>query len=119
VKRQKKDAPNLEAICEAVQRPTMRFCRGEDRRNTSAAVLFPGSRSPGPVTHSDHVNALRGHLTEFRHHRDQGSGERFEIDDLSRRPGTTDLPASASSVLVMLVDQLRALDSQVARLRIG
>src|SRR3954471_16595450 len=32
VKRQKNDAADAEAICEAVQRPTMRFVGGEERR---------------------------------------------------------------------------------------
>ena len=43
VKRQKNDAADAEAICEAAQRPSMRFVR--QRTQT--------------------INALRGHLTEF------------------------------------------------------
>jgi transposase len=44
LKRQKNDAADAEAICEAVTRPTMRFCRVKSGEQQSIVVLLSGSR---------------------------------------------------------------------------
>jgi transposase len=40
VKRQKNDAADAEAICEATQRPTMRFVAVKGEEQQAAAVVF-------------------------------------------------------------------------------
>ena len=41
IKRQKNDASDAEAICEAAQRPTMRFVAGKKRRGASRSDHIP------------------------------------------------------------------------------
>jgi transposase len=48
VKSQKNDAADAEAICEAVQRPTMRFA-SKERRTASRTALASHSRFVGPA----------------------------------------------------------------------
>jgi transposase len=52
VKRQKNDAADAEAICEAAQRPTMRFVVVKTEETQAAAVLFRarGLRGRSPNT---------------------------------------------------------------------
>ena len=64
VKRQKKDAADAEAICEAAQRPTMRFVAVKSEETQGAAMVF-GVREILIRQRTQAINALRGHLTEF------------------------------------------------------
>ena len=64
VKRQKNDAADAEAICEAAQRPSMRFVPVKRKSSRRAAW------SSGPATcwcgsAPRCINALRGHLAEY------------------------------------------------------
>lgn len=64
VKRQKNDAADAEAICEAVQRPTMRFVPVKSEETQGATSVFRvGELLIRQRTQA--INALRGHLTEF------------------------------------------------------
>jgi transposase len=53
VKRQKNDAADAEAICEAAQRPTMRFVAVKSEEQQASAVVFSGARSAGAAAHPD------------------------------------------------------------------
>src|SRR3954452_2164338 len=64
VKRQKNDAADAEAICEAAQRPNMRFVAVKDEEQQASAVLFR-ARDGLVRQRTQCINALRGHLTEF------------------------------------------------------
>jgi transposase len=64
VKRQKNDAADAEAICEAAQRPTMRFVAVKSEAAQGAAVVFR-TRDILVRQRTQIINALRGHLTEF------------------------------------------------------
>ena len=64
VKRQKNDAADAEAICEAAQRPTMRFVALKSANQQAAAVVFR-ARDLLVRQRTQTINALRGHLTEF------------------------------------------------------
>src|SRR5260221_4099432 len=64
VKRQKNDAADPEAICEAAQRPTMRFVAVKTEETQAAAVAFR-PRDLLVRQRTQIINALRGHLTEF------------------------------------------------------
>lgn len=114
VKRQKNDAADAEAICEAAQRPTMRFVavKSEAKQALSAVFrvrdLLVGQRT-------QLINALRGHLGEYGVVAPQGPFhvERLivEIED----PESL-VPESARSCLQFLVDTLRALRGRIDRL---
>ena len=64
VKRQKNDMADAEAICEAAQRPTMRFVALKSANQQAAAVVFR-TRDLFVRQRIQAINALRGHLTEF------------------------------------------------------
>src|ERR1700710_294558 len=64
VKRQKNDMADAEAICEAAQRPTMRFVAARSETKQAAAVI---SRTRDLLVgqRNQIINALRGHLGEY------------------------------------------------------
>ena len=64
VKRQKNDTADAEAICEAAQRPTMRFVAIKSEAKQAAAAIFR-VRDLLIGQRTQIINALRGHLAEF------------------------------------------------------
>ena len=64
VKRQKNDAADAEAICEAAQRPTMRFVPVKSEKTQGSAMVFR-VREVLIRQRTQLINAFRGHLTEF------------------------------------------------------
>ena len=64
VKRQKNDASDAEAMCEAVLRPTMRFVAVKSEQTQAAAMVFR-TRDHLVRQRTQIINALRGHLAEF------------------------------------------------------
>jgi transposase len=64
VKRQKNDAADAEAICEAAQRPNMRFVAVKDEAQQASGVVFR-ARDVLVRQRTQCINALRGHLTEY------------------------------------------------------
>jgi transposase len=63
VKRQKNDAADAEAICEAASRPTMRFVAIKTEEQQARAMLFR-TRDILVRQRTQLINALRGHLSE-------------------------------------------------------
>ena len=61
VKRQKNDAADAEAICEAAQRPTMRFVAVKSEEQQASGVVFR-TRDLLVRQRTQLINALRGHL---------------------------------------------------------
>jgi transposase len=61
VKRQKNDAADAEAVCEAAQRPTMRFVAVKSETAQANAVVFR-ARDLLVRQRTQAINALRGHL---------------------------------------------------------
>src|ERR687893_1802131 len=64
VKRQRNDAADAEAICEAAQRPTMRFVALKSEAVQANAVVFR-TRDLLVRQRTQAINALRGHLGEY------------------------------------------------------
>jgi transposase len=64
VKRQKNDMADAEAICEAAQRPTMRFVQGKSAEAQASGVIFR-TRDLLVRQRTQLINALRGHLTDL------------------------------------------------------
>lgn len=64
VKRQKNDAGDAEAICEAVARPTMRFVPVKSEETQGAAMVFRVCELL-IRQRTQAINAQRGHLAEF------------------------------------------------------
>jgi transposase len=64
VKPQKNDATDAEAICEAAQRPSMRFVAVKSEQQQAAGLVFR-TRDRLVRQRTQLINAIRGHLTEF------------------------------------------------------
>jgi transposase len=115
VKRQKNDAADAEAICEAVTRPNMRFVPVKTEEQQSVLVLHR-SRDLLMRQRTMILNAIRAHLAEFGIVAAQGPRK---VVDLVRRlaePDGLDLPALARSALMSLAAQLETLAEEIGRI---
>jgi transposase len=110
VKRQKNDAADAEAICEAAQRPTMRFVPVKSQEQQASGAVFR-ARDLLVRQRTQIINAIRGHLAEYGYVAPKGVCyvERL-IDQIDSLPG------AARVALLGLVQALRTLDEQVAGL---
>jgi transposase len=105
VKRNKNDAADAEAICEAVTRPTMRFVPVKDVDQQSILMLHR-ARNLLVRQRTMLVNALRAHMAEFGITAAQGLAhveELVAVIDNEQSP----LPELARSILRMVVAQLK------------
>jgi transposase len=114
VKRQKNDAADAEAICEAAQRPTMRFVAVKSEEQQASAVVFR-ARDLLVRQRTQTINALRGHLAEYGLVVAQGPAHITKLIDQVEDP-TSDLPEAARLALAMLVDTLRSLEERIEQL---
>ena len=112
VKRQKNDMADAEAICEAAQRPTMRFVAPKSAEAQGAAVVFR-TRDLLVRQRTQLINALRGHLGEFGFVVRQGAGHVAKLIDLVADP-SSDLPAEARPVLAVIADSLQSVQARIA-----
>jgi transposase len=112
VKRQKNDMADAEAICEAAQRPTMRFVAPKSAEAQGAAIVFR-TRDLLVRQRTQLINALRGHLAEFGFVVRQGPGHAMRLVELVADP-TTDLPGQARPVLAVIAESLQAVQAKVA-----
>ena len=111
VKRQKNDMADAEAICEAAQRPTMRFVTPKSAEAQGAAVIFR-TRDLLVRQRTQLINALRGHLMEFGFIVRQGPGHVSKLIDLVADP-SSDLPAEARPILAVIADSLQAIQARI------
>ena len=115
IKRNKHDAADAEAICEAVERPTMRFVPVKTA-DQQAAVLLHRGRERLVRQRTGLVNALRGHLAEFGVIAPQGLRNVGELIAIVRDDGDTRLPDVARQVLQVLANQIEQIETAVAAL---
>jgi transposase len=115
VKRNKHDAADAEAICEAVTRPSMRFVPIKSEAQQSV-LLIHRARELLVRQRTQLVNALRGHLAEFGVVAAQGITKMSELLALVEDPEDRRVPPLARDVLSLLVEQLRAVDAKVMAL---
>ena len=114
VKRQKNDAADAEAICEAAQRPTMRFVAVKSEAAQASAMVFR-TRDLFVGQRTRLINALRGHLTEYGLVVAKGVTHVAKLIDLVEGPASP-LPAQARSTLTVLVEMMKALNEKIAQL---
>src|ERR1700757_403266 len=103
VKRNKNDAADAEAICEAVTRPSMRFVPVKDAEQQSILMLHR-ARSLLVRQRTMLVNALRAHLAEFGIVAPQGLRHVGILTKTIAHQGER-LPGLARSILQTVVDQ--------------
>jgi transposase len=115
VRRQKNDAADAEAICEAVTRPTRRFVPVKSAERQSVLVLHK-TRELLVRQRTMLINAIRGHCAEFGIIAPQGARRAVELIDRVREADGAVLPDLARSALSLLTDQLAALATQIRAL---
>ena len=114
VKRQKNNATDAEAICEAAQRPTMRFVAPKSEQAQAAALVFR-ARDLLVRQRTQVINALRGHLAEFGLVVAKGPAHVSQLVQAVVNPDEP-LPEIARPILQILIDTLHRLDEQIALL---
>jgi transposase len=112
VRRQKNDAADAEAICEAVSRPRTRFVAVKSAEAQSVLVLHRGRHLlVGQRTML--VNALRGHLAEFGVIAPQGLAGIAALVEIVSDERDERVPRLARRALAMLVRQIEELTREI------
>ncbi len=112
VKRQKNDAADAEAICEAVTRPNMRFVPVKSTEQQSVLVLHR-SRDLLMRQRTMILNAVRAHLAEFGLVAAQGPRRVIDLVIRLREGEEPGVPEIARSALLALAAQLDSLVQQI------
>jgi len=116
VKRNKTDAANAEAICEAVTRPSMRFV-GIKSVDQQAILVLHRSRDALVRQRTMISNALRGHLAEFGVVEKLGMAGTMRLADIIYDESDACIPNLARQVLVVMVEQLREVLQRIETLK--
>jgi transposase len=114
VKRQKNDAADAEAICEAAQRPSMRFVPSKTEEHQANGIVFR-ARDLLVRQRRQCINALRGHLLEYGHVFPQGIRHVASLVALVEDEQSS-LPQGVRTILKLLVDTFTTLEGQIAQL---
>jgi transposase len=108
IRRQKNDAADAAAICEAVTRPSMRFVGVRSLEN-QAALMRHKAREMLVAQRTQPLNGLRGHLTEIGVIAPQGPRSARELAGLIEACDER-IPFEACEARAELVHQLHRLD---------
>jgi transposase len=111
VKRQKNDAADAEAICEAVTRANMRFVATKTPEQQSC--LLHRTRHLFIRQQTAMINAIRAHLAEFGIVAPVGRNGVEELLGVVADPGDKRVPEVARACLAALGAQLRMLKAQI------
>jgi transposase len=112
VKRQKNDAADAEAICEAVSRANMRFVETKTPEQQSCLMLHR-TRHLFIRQQTAVINSIRAHLAEFGIVARVGRHGVEDLLDVVADPSDTRLPELARACLAALGAQLRMLKAQI------
>ena len=112
VKRQKNGAADAEAICEAAQRPSMRFVAMKDEEQQASGAVFR-ARDVLVRQRTQCINAPRGHLTEYGWVAPRGTTHVATLITQIEDPSCS-LPKSARAVLTVLVTTLNSPEENIA-----
>ena len=114
VKRNKNDAADAAAICEAVTRPSMRFVAIKTDEQ-QAVLMLHRTRDLLVRQRTQLINAMRAHLAELGLVAAQGR-EGLQALIAIVRDRTRSLPDLARTALEILLDQLAALRQQLGKI---
>src|SRR6266498_2470805 len=115
VKRNKNDAADAEAICEAVRRPTMRFVQTKSAEQQGRLMLHR-VRDLLMRQRTQVINALRAHLAELGITAAQGTAGLKELLKIIASDADERLPVDAHTSLVVLAAELQAMQTLVGSL---
>ena len=114
VKRQKNDAADAEAICEAAQRPTMRFVPVKSEEQQASAAVFR-ARDLLVRQRTQLLNALRGLLAEHGWVAPKGLFHSAAMMAKIEDPACA-LPQSARDVFLVMIASAKALNERIGLL---
>jgi len=112
VKRQKNDATDAEAICEAVSRANMRFVETKTTEQQSCLVLHR-TRHLFIRQQTSVINAIRAHLAEFGMVAPVGRKGLEQLLEAVANARDQRIPVLARACIAALGAQLRALKAQI------
>jgi transposase len=116
VKRQKNDAIDAEAICEAAQRPSMRFVAVKSEQQQAAGLVFR-TRDLLVRQRTQLINAIRGHLTEYGWVAPKGPSHVAMLADLiEEEEMVNSLPGAARAMFRVMLDLLAGLNGKITDL---
>jgi transposase len=116
VKRNKNDAADAEAICEAVRRPTMRFVPVKSA-DVQSALMLHRARHLLVRQRTAQVNAMRAHLAEYGVIAPKGIAH---VRDLLTvlESGASMLPDLAQQTLIIIAQMIDALSRQIRKIEV-
>jgi transposase len=112
VKRNKNDAADAEAICEAVRRPTMRFVQIKSVEQ-QARLMLHRARDLLMRQRTQVINALRAHMAELGIVAAQGREGVKELLKIIASEQDARMPVDAHTSLVVLAAGLQALQTMI------
>src|SRR6201987_3347086 len=112
VKRNKNDAADAEAICEAVRRPTMRFVRAKSAEQQGRLIQHR-TRDLLMRQRTQAINALRAHMAELGIVAAQGREGLKQLLAIIADEQDEGLPVDARASLIVLAAQLQALQTVI------
>jgi transposase len=112
VKRNKNDAADAEAICEAVQRPTMRFVPIKTPEQQSVLMVHR-TRHLFVRQRTSLINAMRAHMAEFGIVAGIGRNGVEKLLELISKGKDERLPEAARECLMSLAAQLELVKRQI------
>jgi transposase len=112
VKRNKNDAADAEAICEAVRRPTMRFVQVKSAEQ-QAQLMQHRARDLLMHQRTQLINGIRSHLAELGIIAPQGREGVKELLAIIANDDNKHLPNDARASLIVLAAQLQALQTTI------
>lgn len=115
VRRQKNDAADAEAICEAAQRPNMRFVTVKSEEQQASALVFR-TRDLLVRQRTQTINAIRGHMAEYGWVAPKGPSWVAQLSELIDDEATTSLPQAAREMLRVMLGILEEFDRRIAEL---
>jgi transposase len=116
VKRHKNDAVDAEAICEAAQRPNMRFVAVKSEEQQASAVVFR-ARDLLVRQRTQLINALRGHMMEYGWIAPKGPSHMMTLTELVEEDASgSSLPAGARTIFKLMLDTLKVLEAKITEL---
>jgi transposase len=114
VKRNKNDAIDAEAICEAAQRPGMRFVAVKSEEQQAAGLVFR-TRDLAVRQRTQLINAIRGHLAEYGWVAPRGTAHMAMMADLlEEEEMTSTLPEAAQPMFKLMIGMLADLNRQIS-----
>jgi len=115
LRRQKNDAADAAAICEAVTRPSMRFVPVKNEEQ-QATLMLHTARDLLVSQRTALINAIRGHFAEFGMVVAQGARNVHLLIAIIHEKDNDDLSTSARVALLPLATALLDIDAQITKL---